>query len=94
MRHLLSEDFFTSEFPLHLHEVQHGTLETHCHEFFELVYLIRGQGIHRIGSHSYPIQAGDVYVISPNEPHAYYPRDGAAVQILTYCFCPVCWMNP
>lgn len=88
IRHLLNEEFFTSDFPLHIAEAQHGTLESHCHEFFELVYLISGQGLHRIGSHSYPIQAGDVYVISPNEPHAYFPRDDGSLRIVNVLFLP------
>jgi AraC-like DNA-binding protein len=88
MPHLLNREYFSSDFPLCIMEAKHGTLESHCHEFFELVYLVSGQGVHRIGAHSYPIQAGDVYVISPDEPHAYYPREGAAVQIVNVLFLP------
>jgi AraC-like DNA-binding protein len=88
MKHLLSADFFTSDFPLYIAETQHGTIAPHCHEFFELVYLISGRGVHRIGTASYPIRAGDVYVISPGEVHAYYPVDGAAVRIVNVLFLP------
>lgn len=88
MKHLLSADFFTSEFPLYIAETRHGTVATHCHDFFELVYLISGRGTHWIGTNSYPIQAGDVYVISPNEPHAYAPLNGEEVRIVNLLFLP------
>ena len=88
MTHLLSADFFTADFPLYVAEMRHGMIDSHCHEFFEMVYLKSGRGEHRIGATSYPIQAGDVYVISPDEPHAYYPVDGAEVRIVNLLFLP------
>jgi AraC-like DNA-binding protein len=88
MTHLLSADFFTVDFPLYVAEMRHGMIDSHCHEFFELVYLKSGRGEHCIGGASYPIQAGDVYVISPDEPHAYYPVDGADVCIVNLLFLP------
>lgn len=88
MTHLLSANFFTSDFPLYIAEMQHGTTATHHHEFFELVYLLNGRGVHRIGTATYPIHAGDVYVISPNEPHAYYPLDRSEVRIVNVLFLP------
>src|SRR5262249_13952268 len=60
----------------------------HRHEFFELVYLISGRGTHWIGTAGYPIQAGDVYVISPDEPHAYHPAAGTEVRIFNVLFLP------
>ena len=88
MNHLLNDDFFSGDFPLHVVETQHGAIETHSHEFFELVYLISGRGTHRIGAASYPIHSGDVYMISPHEPHAYYPMEGEKVRIVNVLFLP------
>ncbi len=88
MMHLLSADFFTADFPLYVAEVRHGPVRAHQHEFFELIYLISGRGLHRIGNKSYPIQAGDVYVISPDEPHAYFPAEGNEVRIVNVLFLP------
>jgi AraC-like DNA-binding protein len=88
MRHLLNADFFSGDFPLHITTATHGTVTAHRHEFFELVYLIDGRGTHRIGAESYPIQTGDVYVISPDEPHAYHSADDAAMRIVNVLFLP------
>ncbi len=88
MRHLLSAEFFTAELPLHVVEARHGAVTAHRHEFFELVYVMQGRGIHRIGAATYPIQAGDVYVISPDEPHAYYPANDEELRIVNVLFLP------
>ena len=88
IQHLLSADFKLDSFPLQVTPACHGTIGSHCHEFYELVYLISGRGSHCIGPSSYPIQAGDVYVISPNEPHAYYPLPGTEVRIVNVLFLP------
>lgn len=86
--HLLGRDFFGGEFPLYLAEARHGTVDAHCHDFFELVYLREGRGTHWIGEARYPIQAGDVYVISPGEPHAYLTHDDGNMRIINLLFLP------
>lgn len=88
MKHLLSADFFTAELPLHVVEARHGAITPHRHEFFELVYVLEGRGLHRIGAAAYPIRSGDVYVISPHEPHAYYPENGDVLRIVNLLFLP------
>src|SRR5688500_18312096 len=80
MKHLIGADFFTAELPLCVREARHGALDSHQHEFFELVYVLDGCGLHRIGANNYPIHAGDVYVISPDEPHAYHPVHGSQLR--------------
>jgi len=88
MQHLLSANFFCEAFPLYVAEARHGAVETHRHDFFELVYVISGAGMHRIGCCTYPIHTGDVYVISPDEPHAYYPIDNGELRIVNVLFQP------
>jgi AraC-like DNA-binding protein len=39
------------------------------HHFFELVYIERGPGSHRIGNQSVSVEAGDLFVIAPGEVH-------------------------
>lgn len=43
----------------------------HAHEFSELVVVIGGKGLHVTGAESWPLAAGDVFVISGNRPHHY-----------------------
>lgn len=88
MQHLLSINYFRDTFPLHVVEACHGAVSTHHHDFFELVYVINGAGMHRIGNATYPIHTGDVYVISPDEPHAYYPVNDGELRIINVLFQP------
>lgn len=43
----------------------------HFHEFMELVFIESGQGIHFTEKESYPIAAGDVFVIRKHDAHGY-----------------------
>jgi AraC-like DNA-binding protein len=43
----------------------------HCHEFSEIVIVTGGIGTHLTGEESYPIRAGDTFVIGGDRPHDY-----------------------
>jgi AraC family L-rhamnose operon regulatory protein RhaS len=86
--HRLGREFLEGTFPLHIVDARHGPVDSHCHEFFELVYLRSGRGTHWIGEARYPIQTGDVYVISPGEPHAYHTVDDGEMRIVNLLFLP------
>ena len=88
MHRRLGREVLQGEFPLYVVEARHGPVGPHSHEFFELVYLRAGRGTHWIGEARYPIQAGDVYVISPGEPHAYDTLDDGEMRIVNLLFLP------
>ncbi len=50
--------------------------------------MLEGRGVHRIATAAYPIRSGDVYVISPHEPHAYHPEDDGVLRIVNLLFLP------
>lgn len=43
----------------------------HVHEFWELVIVVAGLGIHRTEAGQYSISTGDVFVIAPGDRHGY-----------------------
>lgn len=43
----------------------------HAHEFHELVVIIGGHGVHKTERESYPVEAGDIFLIRPALKHAY-----------------------
>jgi AraC-like DNA-binding protein len=47
----------------------------HTHEFSELVIITSGRGWHVTGNESWPLAAGDVFVISGHRPHDYQSLD-------------------
>ncbi len=47
----------------------------HCHDFHELVIVLKGSGVHHTGLADYPIGRGDVLVIKPGDGHCYREPD-------------------
>ena len=47
----------------------------HKHEFSEIVFITGGKGQHVVGDESWPLTAGDVFVIGGPQPHAYRSLD-------------------
>lgn len=84
---LKGQRFFAPSFPLYLTEARHGRIGLHSHDFFEMVYVRRGRGEHIIEGRSFPMQSGDLYIISPGERHTYAPLGGE-----TMCLINVLWM--
>jgi AraC family L-rhamnose operon transcriptional activator RhaR len=41
----------------------------HIHSFFEICYAYQGRGLFRINGVDYTVQAGEVFVAKPGEPH-------------------------
>ena len=70
-RYNLSQDF--------RQEVEkHGdpTYRMHVHDWYELVIVLHGTAIHHVGSHSFRVSVGDIFVVQPNVPH-YFSDDHA-----------------
>lgn len=44
----------------------------HAHEFTEIVIITSGRGVHITGRESYPLNAGDVFVIGGSRQHDYH----------------------
>lgn len=47
----------------------------HAHEFAEIVIITAGRGTHVTGTESYPLAAGDVFVIGGSRPHDYHSME-------------------
>lgn len=55
------------------------TAYEHTHNFVEIVYVRRGSATHVHDGRSYPIYAGDCFVISHGEPHGYRDPDSLGI---------------
>lgn len=88
MRQLYAHEFFLPHFPLHIMSVNQGPIAPHAHDFFEIVYVRRGRGVHYIEGAPYPIQSGDLYVISPGEGHYYTSLPEGDIHIINILWMP------
>lgn len=58
----------------------------HSHEFDELVLVLGGRGLHRIGTESWELSAGDVFVVSGPREHEY--RDLQKLRLVNILYQP------
>jgi AraC family L-rhamnose operon transcriptional activator RhaR/AraC family L-rhamnose operon regulatory protein RhaS len=77
LRILRSEDWFHRDgFPIAIERRDpQEPFGMHTHEFSELVIITGGRGLHVTGAESWPLAAGDVFVISGHRPHDYQSMD-------------------
>ena len=54
----------------------------HIHEFLELIYITRGEGIEVVGGVEYKVRAGDLLFVNFGATHAFSLTDTDFVQIL------------
>lgn len=47
----------------------------HAHEFAEIVIITAGRGVHVTGTESYPLSAGDAFVIGGSRKHDYHSME-------------------
>lgn len=60
-------------------------LGVHGHQFYELLYVDRGAGTHRVGVVDVPARPGDLFVLAPGETHS--AADLARVEGTLVLFC-------
>jgi AraC-like DNA-binding protein len=70
---LRSREYFEAGFPLVLMSLDQVAIPEHSHDFYEMVYVRRGRGVHVIEGAHYAIRAGDFYFLRPGENHFYQP---------------------
>ncbi|MFL9830318.1 AraC family transcriptional regulator [Flavobacterium sp. ARAG 55.4] len=44
-------------------------LPRHSHTYYEIIYIIKGSGIHQLNKNLIPYQAGDLFVLSTDDEH-------------------------
>lgn len=73
LRILKSREWFANDaFPIAVERREPQTpFPSHRHEFSEIVFITGGKGLHVVGSESWPLTAGDVFVIGGPQTHAY-----------------------
>ncbi|MCQ6558413.1 AraC family transcriptional regulator [Paenibacillus mendelii] len=90
MRRYTNEEFMDDDsfpfraFPAPVSE----SIESHSHEFVELVFVVEGKGEHEYNHHFSPITEGDVYMISPQTTHGYRLQTDSPILVYNVIFQP------
>jgi len=65
---------------------RHNLIAEHGHDCFELVFVVYGEGRHKINRDYYDVRAGDVFVILPQENHLYFDMEKTGLEIINCLF--------
>lgn len=67
------------------HSDASNTPGEHNHQdFYELVIVLSGNGIHRLGNKEWPIQSASIFLIPPNQSHCYVEYDNLEIYNLLF----------
>ncbi|MCM3626061.1 AraC family transcriptional regulator [Paenibacillus glycanilyticus] len=85
-QHLESQSFL---FHIEPYQLNQGTvIPLHRHEFVELVIISQGSGVHEYDGNTFPIHAGDVFIIEPGMEHAYTIDHKEGMEVVNVLFVP------
>ena len=57
----------------------------HRHDFLEIVQVVSGYGLHKVGNAEYETVPGDLFVINHNVPHGFFPaHPGEPMNLVVY----------
>ena len=77
--------FGNEDFPLNLSTLEdHPDYPLHVHDFSEIVIVLGGSGVNVINEESFPLKAGDVFVLHGNRPHGF--RDTQQLSLINVLF--------
>ena len=69
--------------------------ELHQHQFIEISYVAAGSGIHRIWNKSYPVSAGDLFLLNTAVAHNFFTdSDGHHITVRSLYFDPLELFGP
>jgi AraC-like DNA-binding protein len=67
--------------PSHPHDV---TGKDHYHDFCELVLVLSGRGMHVLEGESFPVAAGNVFMVQGRQVHSFRDREGLVLVNIMY----------
>ncbi|MFH6935976.1 helix-turn-helix domain-containing protein [Flavobacterium sp. FlaQc-30] len=51
--------------------MQSNTSDLHKHHYFELIYIMEGEGIHNINGNHYDFKKGEAFLLTPEDAHTF-----------------------
>lgn len=83
----VADYFFVPEIPMAVHAMPgQSAMPLHRHEFAELTLITAGSAAHVTAQGRYPITAGDVFYIPPEQPHGF--ADVRGLSLVNVLFLP------
>lgn len=68
-------------FSIYHFEAQTWIHPVHRHSYFEIIFILKGNGIHNINGNAFPYSEGDVFLLGPEDYHNFEIND-----LTEFCF--------
>jgi len=82
MQQLMKSNFIENGYISARRKREDFLIETHFHDFFELEYILSGTGTYTVDGISYPIEAGQVFFLTPMNFHCVDSRDSELYNVM------------
>jgi AraC-like DNA-binding protein len=86
-KRLTSKQYFNQmpDFCISFYEVN-NVYPLHWHEFYEMEFIISGEGLHTLNGVEYHLQAGDLFLLTPADFHEVLPNKGTQIKLFNIKF--------
>ncbi len=82
---ILGENYFHSlAMPVSVLIENETKFPLHHHNFTELVFILAGRGWHWVDGYEYPLNAGDVFCLQPQQKHCLYNNENITIANILY----------
>jgi AraC-like DNA-binding protein len=86
-KRLTNDSFFTSDSGLKIyHQTLSAPFELHWHEFYELTYIISGEGLNVVNGVQFPLIRGNLFLLTPADFHEICPLEGKSLELYNVIF--------
>ncbi|GHO89653.1 helix-turn-helix transcriptional regulator [Dictyobacter formicarum] len=90
LRRLSSTDHMGPDLPLHIYRQSlhghNGAGGVHWHEFYEVGFILSGEGQHILNGTAYPVQRGSCFLLTPADFHDLTPASGETLELFDVVF--------
>lgn len=71
MKNFSTNEYFQQDEQFHIHLLHGSNYQAHTHDFIEIVYIVKGSAMHRIGNSEYPAKRGTLLFINRGQVHSF-----------------------
>lgn len=72
------------EFDISVYVAQEWEYGTHKHNFYELIYILEGDGIHILNDHKKEYTKGSLFILTPEDYHSFVIKEKTSFCIITF----------
>ncbi|MBB6674961.1 helix-turn-helix domain-containing protein [Cohnella nanjingensis] len=87
---LTIDQFMTDASHCLFRQTLHGHVSLHWHEFYELTFVLSGEGVNTVNGKDIPVRAGTLFLLTPADFHEIRPLPGRQLEIYNLIYREEC----